>query len=451
MAQRLVPSPRPVTRGQVIFVLSLALIFFAIASGVGYIVYRQIKTWVANSDILPNFTIPEPTPAFVFDPSQPLPTWDGVDRVNILVLGVDERESMNGPWRTDTMMILTVDPLNKTAGILSIPRDLWVPIPGYSEGRINTANYLGDAYGYPGGGPALAAETVRYNLGVPIDYTIRLNFRAFVEAVNLIGGIDIYVPEEINDPTYPDSGYGYDPLYIPAGWVHMDGELALKYARTRHSAGGDFDRAERQQQVIRAILEKVTRYDMLPQIAPQGLQLWQTINDSVDTNLTIDQMIRLANLATQIPSENIRTAVIDERYTIFWETPDGQQVLVPVRERIRELRDELFTAAQPTSEAQDTSALVAAEAATVEVQNGTLVTGLAQTTAERLSQQQINVTAYGNADRNDYATSFIIHVNKPHTAARIAELLGLPMTAIVPASGAQSADVVVILGADYSP
>jgi len=427
------------------------LIFLLVASAIGYTFYRQIKTWVANSDILPNFTIPNPTPMYVLDPSQPLPEWQGTERVNILVLGVDEREDQNGPWRTDTILLFSVDPLNKTAAMLSIPRDLWVPIPGYNEGRINTANYLGDAYGYPGGGPALAAETVRWNLGIPVDYTLRINFRAFVEAVNLIGGIDIYVEQEINDPLYPDSGYGYDPLYIPAGWVHMDGELALKYARTRHSPGGDFDRAERQQQVIRAILDKVTRYDMLPQIAPQALQLWNTISESVETNMTIDEMIRLANLATQIPPEKIRSAVIDENYTMPWETPDGQQVLVPVRERIRQLRDELFTAIPPVPPEQDPAALAAAEAATVMVQNGTLTAGLAQSTAEYLQQQQVNVINFGNADRNDYAASLIIHRDKPNSAAYIAQLLGLPATAITPASGTQEADVIVILGADYQP
>ncbi len=451
MSHRFAQSPRPTTWGQVLFVSTLALIFLLVASAIGYTFYRQIKTWVANSDILPNFTIPNPTPMYVLDPSQPLPEWQGTERVNILVLGVDEREDQNGPWRTDTILLFSVDPLNKTAAMLSIPRDLWVPIPGYNEGRINTANYLGDAYGYPGGGPALAAETVRWNLGIPVDYTLRINFRAFVEAVNLIGGIDIYVEQEINDPLYPDSGYGYDPLYIPAGWVHMDGELALKYARTRHSPGGDFDRAERQQQVIRAILDKVTRYDMLPQIAPQALQLWNTISESVETNMTIDEMIRLANLATQIPPEKIRSAVIDENYTMPWETPDGQQVLVPVRERIRQLRDELFTAIPPVPPEQDPAALAAAEAATVMVQNGTLTAGLAQSTAEYLQQQQVNVINFGNADRNDYAASLIIHRDKPNSAAYIAQLLGLPATAITPASGTQEADVIVILGADYQP
>ncbi len=150
-------------------------------------------------------------------PGEPIPTWEGKERVNILVMGIDARPGEEGPWRTDTMMVLTVDPLTLSAGMLSIPRDLWVPIPGYGEGRINTANYLGDAYDYPGGGPALAARTVQYNLGVPIHHYVRVDFSAFVHLVDLIGGIDIYVPEEINDPWYPGPNYDYDPLVYPGG------------------------------------------------------------------------------------------------------------------------------------------------------------------------------------------------------------------------------------------
>ena len=109
------------------------------------------------------------------------------------------------------MILATLDPVTMRVGVLSIPRDLWVHIPGYTENRINTAHMLGDAYDHPGGGPALAVETVEYNLGVEIDYYVRFNFQAFVEAVDRIGGIDIDVPEDINDPQYPDYNYGYDP------------------------------------------------------------------------------------------------------------------------------------------------------------------------------------------------------------------------------------------------
>ncbi len=457
MAQRSVR--RQATHGgQWLFVLSLAFLFLIISGGIGYALYRQVRDWVSNSDTLPVLVQNEPGEGIDWAPGQPLPTWEGTDRVNILVMGIDERESEDGPWRTDTMLVLTIDPLSKSAGMLSIPRDLWVPfpVPDYGDGRINTANYLGDLYDYPGGGPALARDTVEYNLGIRIQYYVRVNFRTFVELVDQIGGIDIYVEEEINDPLYPSHNpadpYGYEPLYIPAGWVHMDGDLALRYARTRHSNGGDFDRARRQQQVLLAAFDKVTRLDMLPQLVSQAPQMWETINNSVVTNLSLDEIVRLANLATQIPAENIQGAVIDEECTMFWETPDGQQVLVPVRDCMRQLRDRIFTTQVPTTQ-DDTAARLAEEAATVEVRNGTITSGLAQSTADYLTGQGIDVATYGNADRFDYAESLIIvNSGKTFTAGVIAQLLNLPPTAVVDAPDSQAGvDIVVILGADYQP
>jgi len=453
MARRSGRSRQSANRAQTVFVLSLILLFLFIAGGIGYAFYLQVREWVASSDILPNMTSNNPGEGINWVPGQPLPTWEGTERVNILVMGVDERESEEGPWRTDTMLVFTVDPLTKSAGVLSIPRDLWVPIPGYGDNRINTANYLGDAYDYPGGGPALAMRTVQWNLGVPTHYYARLNFHGFVELVDLIGGIDVYVEETIDDPTYPDAHYGYDPLHIEAGWQHMDGELALKYARTRHSNGGDFDRSRRQQQVLLAILDKVTRLEMLPQLVPQAAQLWETLSDSVQTDLTLDQIVRLANLATQIPRENIRMAVIDETCTMFWETPEGQQVLVPIRDCIRELRDEIFTTEPVTASEEDPAARLEEEAATVTVWNGTLTNGLAGRTAEYLREQGLLVMGYDNADRFDYEESLIIvHTGKTFTAETIAQLLSLPPTAVVIENNPQAeVDILVILGADYQP
>jgi anionic cell wall polymer biosynthesis LytR-Cps2A-Psr (LCP) family protein len=149
----------------------------------------------------------------------------------------------------------------------------------------------------------------------------------------------------IVDPTYPDEAYGYDPLYIPAGWQHFDGEMALKYARTRHTGGGDFDRAKRQQQVILAVFEQATRPELLPQLAPRALELWQTLQDAVVTDLTLDEGIALAQLASEVDPNDIHYGVIDERYTQFWETPDKQQVLIPLRDQMRELRDYIYRAA----------------------------------------------------------------------------------------------------------
>jgi LCP family protein required for cell wall assembly len=170
------------------------------------------------------------------------------------------------------MLVVSVDPESKSAGMLSMPRDLWVEIPGDGMDRINTAYMYGDLNQSPGGGPALAKKTVQYNLGEPIHYYVRVNFQVFQQVIDLMGGVDIYVEHDINDPLYPDMNYGYDPLRIPSGWQHMDGALALKYARTRHGSS-DFERMHRQQQVMLAVRDKVTQLQLLPKLLPRALEM----------------------------------------------------------------------------------------------------------------------------------------------------------------------------------
>jgi LCP family protein required for cell wall assembly len=439
---------------QKLLTAGLIVAFLMIAAMAGLFVFDQVRQFIAASDILPEFTHSAKPSEVTFDPTKPLPRWEGTDRVNVLVMGIDERKHEQGPWRTDTMLVLTIDPVSMTGGMLSIPRDLWVPIPGYEEDRINKAHFIGDLHDYPGGGPALAAETVQYNFGVPIDYYARVNFTAFEQVVDLIGGIDVYVEEEIVDPTYPAArDYGYDPLYVAAGWQHFDGERALKYARTRHTEGGDFDRAKRQQQVMTAIFEQVTRLDLLPQLAPRVTELWNTLEDAVVTDLTLDEAVALAVLATDVEPGNIRYGVVDEYYTQFWETPEKQQVLIPLRDRIREMRDYIFTTAAPPPQANDPTARLAAEAATIEILNGTEMAGLASTTAELLEQHSLQVTNVGNADRSDYTESLVIvYTGKIYTAEYLTRLLNLPPTAVVHGGDPNAEhDISLIIGADYEP
>jgi LCP family protein required for cell wall assembly len=363
------------------------------------------------------------------------------------VLGIDEREQEEGPWRTDTMMLLTLDPVTMQAGVLSIPRDLWVSILGYSEERINAAHFLGDAYDHPGGGPALAMETVEYNLGVHIDYYARVNFNGFVKLVDLIGGVDIDVPTTLDDPEYPDSGYGYSPLHIEAGQQHFDGEMALKYARTRHSGLGDFDRARRQQQVMLAILDRIARLDMLPQLAGRAPEIFNTLEGSVKTDMALDQIIALAALAQKVDRNTIRFVVIDQYCTMARTTPEQWQILVPLRDEIRKKRDYFMGLGLAPGEQQT----LEQEAATISVLNGTSMEGLAGSTSDFLQARGITVTTYSNADRQDYSSSMVIlNRSKTATADQILKALDLPKTALVQGSNPTAEyDIVVILGADY--
>ena len=268
----------------------------------------------------------------------------------------------------------------------------------------------------------------------------------------MIGGVDIYVERDINDPTYPDHAYGYDPLYIEAGWHHFDGEMALKYARTRHDSS-DFDRARRQQQVMSAILEKVTSIELLPDLAKQAPEIYKMLEMYVQTDMALDQILALANLATQVDRSTIRFGVIDQTCTQQWITPNGAQVLIPLRDRMREVRDYVFAVDIPTpAPGQAAGITPTPEVATISVLNGTTRAGLAGTTSDYLKAQGLDVANVGNADRQDYGQSLVVmNRDKQVTAARIVSLLQLPATAVIRGSDPNAThDVVVVLGADYT-
>lgn len=187
------------------------------------------------------------------EPAQPPPQRE----ISILLLGTDERADEVGPPRTDTIILLNVNLETRSAGLISLPRDLWVPIPGYDiTTKINSAYALGERRGYPGGGAQLVKDTVGSFLGRPVEYYVQVNFVGFERLVDLIGGVDLYVPRTILDEHYPTPDYGYQTFYLEAGYQQLDGTTALKYVRTRNT-DNDYMRSERQQQVIQAVMDKV--------------------------------------------------------------------------------------------------------------------------------------------------------------------------------------------------
>jgi LCP family protein required for cell wall assembly len=278
----------------------------------------------------------QPTPTLI-PTSSPAPQ---SERKNVLVMGIDRRPGEAFISRTDSMMLVSIDPESDSAAILSIPRDLYVVIPGRGQDRINTAFVYGSTGNNPAGGAQLAMQTVEYNLGVPVHDYLLVDFRAVTRGIDALGGIDVQVPYDIYDPTYPDMNYGYDPLYIEAGLQHMDGATALKYARTRHQ-DNDFYRAQRQQQVIMAARQKMLGLGPA-ELLRQAPFLYQQLSSGVRTDLSLDEIIRLATTASGIPTENIRREVLDQDYVMAYRTPAGASVLVPLNEQIAPLIQEMF-------------------------------------------------------------------------------------------------------------
>ncbi len=390
----------------------------------------------------------------VEEPDNPLPIFDGIqptDRVTILVLGIDQPcVHIEEPYRSDTMILLTIDPISKSAGMLSVPRDLWVPIPGYSNGaRINTAYRSGEVSEYPGGGPALAVKTVEYNLGIHINYYVTVDYDAFIQVVDLLDGIDLDVPETINDPDYPDRCYGFDPFYLPVGSHHLDGEMALKYARTRATFGADFDRAGRQQAVIMAILDKAI--DQNVSLLTHAPELWGTYQDNVTTDMTYQEAFGLGLLVLEIPSENIYRAVVDYNYVRDYIAPDGAQVLIPIREKIRELRDAfLSSTAVPTAEANPAAAM-REEAALILVLNGTWTPGLAGGTAEYLESLGFVIAGVDDAeDKDQTVTSIIDYAGKSATVDYLAQVLNVSSGSIYGGTEPDGEyEIRLVLGTDW--
>ena len=255
---------------------------------------------------------------------------------NILILGIDRRPGEGNAVRTDTMLLVHTDLSSRRLVLLSIPRDLWVTIPGKGEERINTAHLFGEL-DMPGNGPARAAETVTYNLGVPVHHTLRLDFYAFDKVIDAAGGIDVDVPTPIIDDAYPTEDYGTMRIEIPAGPQHMDGETALQYARSRHSSS-DFDRAARQQQILVALVKKL--------ITPSGLflapRVYQAFKDTVETDMSLRDLARLALAWQRSGEDGLQKIVIDRELTTPFRTAQGAAVLLPRWELIHPLVQEQF-------------------------------------------------------------------------------------------------------------
>ncbi len=379
-------------------------------------------------------TLGTEVPSEVPAPEIELPQWDGGSRINIAFFGLrggDIRDE-GCPACTDTIILLTIDPISKTAGMLSIPRDLWVAIPGFGHSRINTSWTLGEAAKLPGGGPDLAMETVSQLIGVPVHYYVQVDFGTFVSFINLIGGIDVYVEQRmVLDPT----GSGQDHFVLqPGDFRHLTGKRALAYARCRYESqgcsDGDVGRARRQQQVIMAIRDKVFDPTEFPKLLVQAPALYTEFSSGIHTNLSLEDAMKLAVLARDISLENIRQGVIDNNMAVFANTTlNGvpASVLRPVPDLIRVLRDEIFTVDGPASPlAQgDLVALMKSEGARVRVTNNTYTANLDVRTANFLKSQGVQVVEYGYPTGWSQETVLIIYSPKLYTLRYLADLFDI--------------------------
>jgi polyisoprenyl-teichoic acid--peptidoglycan teichoic acid transferase len=325
-----------------------------------------------------------------------------------------------------------------------------VNIPGFNYAKINTAYFLGAGAKMPGGGPGLAMETVQDFIGVPINYYAQIDFYAFEQFIDSMGGLDMHIRTPI---TVDPLGAG-NTVTLQPGVQTLTGAVALAYARQRYTEGGDFDRAKRQQEVIMAIRDQVMNFNMLPTLVGNAPKLYQDLSAGIHTNLTLQQVIQLAYLAQQINPKDIKRGVIDPSMVNFGKSPDGLDIEKPIADKIRILRDQIFTTGGPLSPAavaSDPAELAKKEGARIKLLNGTQTAGLEERTSEYLKSLGLNVTETGTADRIYSQTTLTDYSGRPYSMSYLAAMMKVGTPNIdTPFDPAAPVDVVVILGTDWA-
>jgi polyisoprenyl-teichoic acid--peptidoglycan teichoic acid transferase len=409
-----------------------------------------------GSDTLSSTDTPvagSPTATFGPLPDVDVVPWDGTSRITILFLGLDYRDWQAGLGapRSDSMILFTYDPATKTAGMLSIPRDVWVNIPGgYGYGKINMAYMYGEQDGLPGGGPGMAMKTVEAFVGVEVNHYIQIDFSTFERMIDVLGGIDVNVPTKI---TIDPLGEGNTTTLWP-GWNHLDGPLALAYARARHTKGGDVDRSYRQQQVIMAIRTKVLDPQQFPSLIANAYDLYMEFSAGIKTNLGFNDAMKLVLMAKDLPTESIKRGVMDYKVAPPAKVKYKNEVwdiVRPIPDKIALLRDDIFGSGVLSPMATgDLEQLMKAEKASLAVLNGSGVEGFAAKTGAYFTSLGINVAAVGNGGYT-LNTIIIDHTGNPYMVRFLMSLMKVsPNNFQVKFDPAAQADVEVIIGVDWA-
>lgn len=386
-------------------------------------------------------------------------------RVNILLAGNSADDpGHNGANLTDSIMVVSIDVKNHNAFMLSVPRDLWVAIPGYGHAKINEAYVDGEAGnfsapGYPNGGMGLLAEVIKQNFGITANYYALIDYNAFRDAVNAVGGIDVTVKSSdsrgLYDPSIDWSTHG--PLVKLANGVqHLSGEQALDLARARGDAYGsygfprsDFDRTDHQRMMMIALKSKVLSAGVLANPITLG-NLFDSIGKNVQTDFTLSEVRRLYDIGKNIDNNSIQSVGLNDANGVnllaSYTSPSQQSALIPAAG----LDD--FSAIQAYITRLMSDNPVVREAAKVVVLNGTSVSGLASEKEKLLTANNIDVSAIGDA-LSAAATTTIIDASggqKPATLNYLKRTYGTSVTTTNPYANTYDADFIIILGNDQT-
>lgn len=366
---------------------------------------------------------------------------EGDGRINIMLLGMGGVDHPGGTL-TDSIMVLSINPDDKSFAMLSIPRDLAVPIPKtkYSK-KINEVYKIGESR-KKGSGGEFAKETIGAVLDLPMHYYVTVDFYGFVKIIDSLGGVEIEVEKALYDPLFPDDKMkGYEPFYVKAGTQQMNGTTALKYARSRQTSS-DFDRASRQQKVIEAVRDKLSQKGYLSN--PKNIiNLFNIVSDHLRTDFSPDEITALADLIKDLDFSKTISKVLSngEDGELVSDSSSGSYLLLP--------KGGDWSVVQRAAHQIFSDPELKKESAKIEVINGTNITGQAGKLAETLADYSYVVVSI-NTGSASTKTKIIDYSNgkNPTTISFLEKRLGVKSTKSQKTDGTV-ADISIIIGEDY--
>ncbi len=378
---------------------------------------------------------------------------DDENRTNILLLGHGGGDH-DGADLTDTIIVASLNNETNKASMVSIPRDLWLDIPGYGSSRINKIyDVLKEKYGSEEALGVLKGG-VENITGVDIPYYVKIDFQGFTKIIDSLGGVEVMVESQIDDRAYPKADQsGYERFFLSAGLQELDGETALKYARSRHSTS-DFDRAERQQKLLQSIKAKAEDQKLLT--SPLLLKrLYDDFTEHLETNLKISELITLGDFAKNFDQDELAMAVLKDQDIVdfgsFLYTPErelygGAFVLIPLGNnylQIQKFVNIVFNFGDMYN-----------ENASIQILNGDGTPGIASSLGGDLIRYGFNIQRYSNADRKDYSISHY-YINNPLNTRGSEAAINQIMPELIKKDGElpegidDSYDITIVLGENF--
>lgn len=383
------------------------------------------------------------------------------DRINLLLLGMSGL-GHDGPFLTDTIIIASIKPSTGQIAMISIPRDLEVEIPGHGWRKINNASAFGEAK-KQNSGAEFATKIIEDIFDINIHYYARVDFTAFKEIIDEVGGITVNVENSFTDHMYPTDNYEYQTIKFYKGIQTMNGETSLQFSRSRHGnngEGSDFARARRQQKIIFALKEKLLSFETLANPIKIN-NILKSLDNHITTNMEFSDMISLIKLIKTLGTDQVTTAVLDDspqNYLQNGYSPDGTFILEPKSgnfDEIIQMIENIFingvtvrddTPSQPAPKIDYTGT-------NIEIQNGTWSAGLAARMKKRLEDKNFIITTIGNSEIKPIESGGIYKISDKNSFEVVQGLqqelhISIKQTLPTGVVSASTTDILVILGND---